>query len=181
MTSTGRRTGCQRRVTRSGEWLACSALGLIGLRRITVVSRIPGNGRFREVTEGHEGRAVRVQAAPREAARTLEDMAPTRFGTVSPLPRDGSTRRLPCATRKSAFLREQLRNSRCRSGRVVGCRFVFAGEKRTHSDRTRLTLRSRPTFVSLKPQVAGRRLRHCFTSSNGARRGGLDTTAQPQQ
>jgi RNA polymerase-binding transcription factor DksA len=33
------------------------------------------------------------------------------------------------ATRKSAFLREQLRNSRCRSGRVVECRFVFAGEK----------------------------------------------------
>jgi len=46
---------------------------------------------------------------------------------------------------KSAFLREQLGNSRARSGSVAGCRFVFAEEKRTHSDRTRLTVRPRPT------------------------------------
>jgi hypothetical protein len=32
------------------------------------------------------------------------------------------------ATYKSAFLREQLGNSHPRSGRVVGCRFVFAAE-----------------------------------------------------
>ncbi len=74
-------------------------------------------------------RQFEFRRTPAEAGGTIEDTAPTRFGTVSPLPRDGSTRRRPCATRKSAFLKEQLGNSRCRSGRVVGCRLVFAGEK----------------------------------------------------
>jgi len=37
--------------------------GWSGLRWITAGSRIPGNGRFREVTEGHEGHAIWVQAA----------------------------------------------------------------------------------------------------------------------
>ncbi len=44
------------------------------------------------------------------------------------------------ATRKSAFLREQLGNNRPRSGRVVGCRFVFAADNPIRSDRTRLTV-----------------------------------------
>ena len=30
----------------------------LALRWITAGSRIPGNGRFREVTEGHEGHAI---------------------------------------------------------------------------------------------------------------------------
>jgi hypothetical protein len=50
---------------------------------------------------------------------------------------------------KRVFPREQLGNSRSRSDRVVGCRFVFAAENRTHSDRTRLTRRSRPTSLVL--------------------------------
>ena len=48
-------------------------------------------------------------------------------------------------TRKSAFLREQLGNNRPRSGRVVGCRFVFAADNPIRSDRTRLTVRPRST------------------------------------
>jgi hypothetical protein len=46
------------------------------------------------------------------------------------------------ATRKSAFLREQLGNNRPRSGRVVGCRFVFAADNPIRSDRTRHTVRA---------------------------------------
>jgi len=55
---------------------------------------------------------------------------------------------------KPEFPREQLRNSRGRSGRVVGCRFVFADEKRTRADRTRLTVRPRPTFC-IPVEVSG--------------------------
>src|SRR5258708_28905087 len=45
------------------------------------------------------------------------DLNPARLGPSAPY-----------VTRKSAFLREQLGNSRGRSGRVVGCRLVFADE-----------------------------------------------------
>ena len=68
------------------------------------------------------------QAAIAGVCRTQEDTAPTRFGTV--LLNHKMTRRDArlYATRKSAFLREQLGNSRSRSSRVVRCRFVFADE-----------------------------------------------------
>src|SRR5216684_1345417 len=84
-------------------------------------------------TDGSEGSQTDTKASLFEFRRPPEKppghpRTRRRHG-LSPLPRDGSTRRRPCATRKSAFLREQLGNSRCRSGRVVGCRFVFAGEK----------------------------------------------------
>ena len=59
------------------------------------------------------------------------------------------------ATRKSAFLREQLGNNRPRSGRVVGCRFVFAADNPIRSDRTRLTRCPRPTTLALNSVSAG--------------------------
>ena len=46
------------------------------------MSRIHGTRRIHEVTEGHEEDPTRVQKEPRGHHRTLEDTAPTRFGTV---------------------------------------------------------------------------------------------------
>jgi hypothetical protein len=40
---------------------------------------------------------------------------------------------------------QQIRN-RPQSQDVVGCRYVFRGGRRSHQNRTRLTVRSRPTF-----------------------------------
>ena len=83
------------------------------------------------------------------------------------------------ATRKSAFLREQLGNNRPRSGRVVGCRFVFAADNPIRSDRTRLTVRAdhlasltcpipeKPTGAASIPPVS--QPYHAFPAPNGSR------------
>ena len=77
--------------------------------------------------------------------------------------------------RKLAFLREQLGNSRGRSGRVVACCFVFASEKRIRSDRTRLTRRSRPTHLVSSSVSSG------FGRSKGTTRERLARKGAPER
>ena len=64
----------------------------------------------------------RTLAEPSEPSRTPADTVRDRASLVTKKTR-GDVGDTP---RKSAFLREQLGNSRGRSGRVIGCRFVFA-------------------------------------------------------
>jgi len=52
--------------------------------RITAGSRFPGNGRTREVTEGHHAGGNRVQGDTQGVRRTREDTPSRRFGTVRP-------------------------------------------------------------------------------------------------
>src|SRR5207245_11614473 len=78
------------------------------------------HSRHRTALVGHQRTpawSFRIREYGSGVCRTPEDAPATRFGAR------------PNATRKSPFLREQLGNSPGRSGRSVGCRFVFAGEK----------------------------------------------------
>jgi hypothetical protein len=62
---------------------SCSALvEELDIRRITAVSRIPGNGRIRQATGGHHTAGDRAQRDTQGVRRTREDTAPTWFGTV---------------------------------------------------------------------------------------------------